>query len=80
MHPIKVSRTREKILRKGEKYADDLKEQMDELMDTVSNKFDQTRKEVAGYAEKVKGGVSDFADKTVSKAQEAEKNLKKSDL
>lgn len=53
---------------------------MDELMDTVSNKFDQTRKEVAGYAEKVKGGVSDFADKTVSKAQEAEKNLKKSDL
>lgn len=60
--PAKGSKTRKKITRKGEDYLDAVKDSFNELLDTITKKM-----------EKVKGEVSDFADKKMSKA---EKNLK----
>lgn len=74
--PAKGSKTRKRILRKGEDYVDSVKDQMDELLETVTNKFEKTKVDVTNYAEKVKGEVTDYADKKMSKLQEAEKNVK----
>jgi gas vesicle protein len=46
--------TRRKISRRTRDYADDLGDKMNDLMDTVSEKFEITKKEVSQLAEKAK--------------------------
>jgi gas vesicle protein len=52
--PAKGSRTRRRILKKGENYADGLKEKFNEYVDNVSEKFEQVKEEVTAYAQKGK--------------------------
>jgi gas vesicle protein len=77
--PAKGSKTRKKILRKGEVYVDSLKEKIDELLDDVTAKFEKVKDEVTDYAEKVKENVTDFAEKKMAKTEEAIKNVKKAE-
>ena len=49
--PAKGSRTRKRVLKKGEDYVDSLKEQFDELFDSVTEKLEKVKREVADYAE-----------------------------
>lgn len=65
--PDKGSRTRKKICREGEEISDDLKEKFDAVIDTIEEKF-----------QKVKKDVADFAEKTLKKEEELEKDLKTS--
>lgn len=74
--PAKGSKTRKRILRKGEDYVDAVKDQMDDLLESVTDKFEKTKESVSSYAEKVKGEVNDYADKKLSKLHESEKNIK----
>ena len=57
--PEKGSVTRKKISRKGEDFADTLKENLDEFMESITEKF-----------EKVKGEVSDFVEHGKAKSEE----------
>ena len=66
--PAKGSKTRKRMLRIGEDYVDTLKEKFDDLLNTVTEKF-----------EKVKEDVSDFAETKMSKPEQAEKNAKKAE-
>ncbi len=63
--PAKGSKTRKRIVRNGEDYVDSMKDQMDELLESVTNKFD-----------KVKSEVVDFADKKMDRVKESEKNVR----
>jgi len=53
--PAKGSRTRRRILKKGEDYADSLKEKLNDLLETTSKKFDKVKKEVTDFTEKKMG-------------------------
>ncbi len=53
--PAKGSKTRKKILRKGEDYVDVLKDKMDDLLETTNQKFEKVKKEVTDFAEKKMG-------------------------
>jgi gas vesicle protein len=46
--PEKGSRTRKSILNKSEDYADVLKDKLDDFLDTVSEKYDNTKKKAEG--------------------------------
>jgi len=59
--PAKGSRTRRRIMKKGEDYTEVLKEKFDDLLETVTEKM-----------EKVKEEVSKFADKKVVKPEKVE--------
>jgi len=59
--PAKGSRTRRRIMKKGEDYTEVLKEKFNDLLETVTEKM-----------EKVKEEVSKFADKKVVKPEKAE--------
>ena len=59
--PAKGSRTRRRIMKKGEDYTEVLKEKFDDLLETVTEKM-----------EKVKEEVSRFADKKVVKPEKVE--------
>jgi gas vesicle protein len=50
--PAKGSKTRKKILRKGEDYYDSLKDKVDDLFEEASNKFEKVKKDVTDYVEK----------------------------
>lgn len=50
--PAKGSRTRRRILKKGENYADGLKEKFNEYVETISEKFEQVKEEVSALAKK----------------------------
>jgi gas vesicle protein len=63
--PDKGSVTRKKISKKSDDYAEALKEQFEDFLDNISEKFDE-----------VKEDVTDFAEKTQAKAQEAKKEPK----
>lgn len=52
--PAKGSRTRRRILKKGEIYADGLKEKFNDLLEDMSDKFDQVKDEVTNLAHKGK--------------------------
>lgn len=53
--PEKGSKTRKKILRKGEDYSDALKEKFDELFEVITEKFEKVKEDVSGYADKKMG-------------------------
>lgn len=59
--PAKGSRTRRRIMKKGEDYTEVLKEKFNDLLETVTEKM-----------EKVKEEVSKFADKKVVKPEKVE--------
>jgi len=63
--PHKGSVTRKKICRKGEAYADGLKEKFGEMVDDVTEKFD-----------KVKEELSDFAEQKMAHTTEVKKDAK----
>jgi gas vesicle protein len=65
--PAKGSRTRRRILLKGENYAEGLKEKFNEYLDNVSEKFEQVKEEVSAFTQKGK-----------DKFEEAEKAVKAS--
>jgi gas vesicle protein len=52
--PAKGSRTRRRILKQGENYAEGLKDKFDEYVDNVSEKFEQVKEEVSAFAQKNK--------------------------
>jgi len=52
--PAKGSRTRRRILKKGERYAEGLKEKFDECADDISEKFEHVKEEVSAFAQKGK--------------------------
>jgi len=56
--PEKGSTTRKQILRKGENYADGLKEKFDELLNTVKEKYETVSQEIEDipYRGKSKSG------------------------
>jgi len=58
--PAKGSRTRRRILKKGENYAEGLKEKFNEYVDTISDKFEQVKEEVSAYTQKGKEKFEDI--------------------
>ena len=63
--PGKGSNTRKKIYKKGEDYADWLKEQFDEFFQGISEKIKEVKEE-----------VSDFAEEAQTKLEEAKMDVK----
>jgi len=63
--PGKGSNTRKKIYKKGEDYADGLKEQFDEFYKSISQKIKEAKDE-----------VSIFAEEEQTKSEEVKKNVK----
>ncbi len=57
--PDKGTNTRKKILDKGEGYADDVKEKLNDFLDTMSDKYETTKQ---GAKDLVTKGKSVFAD------------------
>jgi gas vesicle protein len=49
--PAKGSKTRKKICKKGEDYADGLNEQFDEVLQGISKKIKEVKEEVAEFTE-----------------------------
>ena len=60
--PAKGSKTREKISRKTEDYLEAVKETFNELIDSVTEKFERVKEDVSEYAENTIGKTTD-ADK-----------------
>ena len=50
--PAKGSKTRKRILKKGENYVDALKEKFDELLEVVTEKVEKVKDEVSNLAGK----------------------------
>ena len=50
--PAKGSKTRRRILKKGENYVDTLKEKFDELIDVVNEKVEKVKDDVSNLTEK----------------------------
>ena len=90
--PDKGSVTRKKISKKGDDYADALKEKFNEFMDNISekieevkgadyaedlkNKFNEFLDNITDKVEDVKEDVSDFADHKHAKSKESKKGFK----
>ena len=55
--PDKGSKTRKKILRKGSDTVDDLKDEFDELLNGLAEKFEETKEEAKGLYQKGKSKV-----------------------
>jgi gas vesicle protein len=53
--PAKGSKTRRRILKKGENYADSLKDKLNDLLETTNQKFEKVKKEVTDFTEKKMG-------------------------
>ena len=52
--PEKGSKTRRQMVSKGEDYADDLKEKIDEILESITEKYEKTRKDAEDYISKGK--------------------------
>jgi gas vesicle protein len=44
--PAKGSSTRRRIIQKGEEYSDELKEKFEDLIDTITDQYDDTKKSI----------------------------------
>lgn len=53
--PDKGSKTRKKILKKGEDYSDAIKDKFNEFLESITEKFEEVKEEVSEMAEKVHG-------------------------
>jgi gas vesicle protein len=58
--PAKGSRTRKRIYKKGEDYAEGLNETVGEILESISHKFEQVKAEVAEFAQKGKDKVHEI--------------------
>jgi len=65
--PDKGSVTRTKISKKGEDYADTLKEKFNEFIEDLSEKFDKVKEDVSDYA----GRVHANADEVIKEVKTA---------
>ncbi|MDY0199586.1 MAG: YtxH domain-containing protein [Bacteroidales bacterium] len=74
--PAKGSKTRRRIIKKGEDLYGSSKDKIDELIDVVIEKFESIKDDVSEYAERVKEDVADFAEKKIPKTEEAGKAQK----
>jgi gas vesicle protein len=90
--PDKGTVTRKKITKKGDEYADALKEKFNEYMDTISEKIDDVKNEdyaedlkekfnefldsISDKVEDIKEDVSDFAEQKHAKSKESKKGYK----
>jgi gas vesicle protein len=50
--PAKGSRTRRRIMKKGEDYTEVLKEKFNDLLETVTEKMEMVKEEVSKFADK----------------------------
>lgn len=71
--PAKGTKTRKRILRKGEDYVDTLKDKFEKVKEEVSDYAEKVKEEVSDYAEKMKEEVSDFAEGKKAKADKKQK-------
>lgn len=53
--PAKGSKTRRRIMNKGENYVDSLKDKLNDLVETTNQKFEKVKKEVNDFTEKKMG-------------------------
>jgi len=53
--PAKGSRTRKRILKKGEDYTEVMKEKLNHLIDSTNQKFEKVKKDVTDFTEKKMG-------------------------
>lgn len=53
--PAKGSKTRRRIMNKGENYADSLKDKLNDLLDKTNRKFEKVKEEVTDFTEKKMG-------------------------
>ncbi|KAF0232732.1 MAG: hypothetical protein FD181_3845 [Prolixibacteraceae bacterium] len=53
--PAKGSKTRKRIMNKGENYADSLKDKLNDLLEKTSKKFEKVKEEVTDFTEKKMG-------------------------
>ena len=58
--PAKGSRTRKRIYKKGEDYAEGLNETVGEILESITHKFEQVKAEVAEFAQKGKDKVHEI--------------------
>ncbi|MGV8133926.1 MAG: YtxH domain-containing protein [Mangrovibacterium sp.] len=63
--PAKGSKTRRRIVKRGEDYAEGLKDKFNEFVENITEKFEQVKKEVTG-----------FAEEKMAKSEESDKNAK----
>lgn len=63
--PDKGSKTRKKILKKGENYSDGLKNKFNEFRDSITEKY-----------EDIKAEVSDLSESSATDFKEVQKNVK----
>ena len=71
--PDKGTVTRKKIYKKGDEYADALKEKFNEFMDTISEKIEDVKGE--GYAEDLKAKFNEFLDSISDKFEEVKDDV-----
>ncbi len=71
--PDKGTATRKKILRKGDDYADALKEKFNEYMETISDKLDDVKDE--NYVEDIKDKFNEFLDGLSDKVEDIKENV-----
>ncbi|MEN6619527.1 MAG: YtxH domain-containing protein [Rikenellaceae bacterium] len=64
--PEKGSVTRKKISRKGEDYADSLKDRFNEFVDSITEKFEEVKETVKEEVEKGKSKVEEVKKETKS--------------
>lgn len=55
--PEKGSKTRRKIMHKGEDYMDDMKSKFDDILDSLTNQFENSKKEVKNTVSDMKQSV-----------------------
>lgn len=58
--PAKGSRTRKRIYKKGEDYAEGLNDTVGEILESITHKFEQVKAEVAEFAQKGKDKVHEI--------------------
>jgi gas vesicle protein len=58
--PEKGSDTRNKIMEKGEEYADTLKNKLNDLLDKTTQKFEKVKSEVTDFSEKKMGKTENY--------------------
>jgi gas vesicle protein len=63
--PAKGSKTRRRIIKRGEDYAEGLTDKFNEFVEHITEKFEQVQKEVTG-----------FVDEKMAKSEESDKNAK----
>jgi gas vesicle protein len=62
--PAKGSKTRKRILKKGEAYSDAVKDKFNDLLEDVTEKFETMKEDITDFAEKKMGQTEETETKT----------------